>query len=164
MVILLQLLIFAGCSYTFTGASVPKHLESIAIPIFDDRSGSAEPGLDQTFTDLLIGKFIDDNTLQVREKRTANAVLECTITSLMDSPAAVTVGTEGEGISRRKITINVKVIYRDYVLKKIVWDKNFSNYGEYSIEGDLQTVRNEAVYDAADKIAEDIMLAVVSNW
>jgi hypothetical protein len=139
-------------------------LESIAIPIFDDRSGSAEPALDQVFTDLLTQKFIDDNTLQVRDKQNADAVLECTITSLVDAPAAVTGSEDSEGISKRKITVTVKVVYRDFVLRKIVWDKNFSNYGEYENEGDLQTVRTEAIETAADKIAEDIMLSVVSNW
>lgn len=162
--IVFLLLTLSCCSYTFTGASVPEHLESIAIPVFDDRSGSAEPGLEQIFTDLLIRKFIDDNTLQVRNKQNANAVLECAITSLVDAPSAVTGSNTGEGISKRKITISVKVVYRDYVLRKIVWDKTFSNYGEYENEGDLQTVRTEAIETAADKIAEDIMLAVVSNW
>ena len=162
--IVVILLTLYGCSYTFTGASVPDHLESIAIPIFDDRSGSAEPALEQTFTDLLIQKFIDDNTLQIRDKKNASAALECTITSLIDAPAAVTGSGTEEGISKRKITITVKVVYRDFVLRKIVWDKNFSNYGEYDNEGDLQTVRTEAIEYAADKIAEDIMLAVVSNW
>jgi hypothetical protein len=158
------LLTLYGCSYTFTGASVPEHLESIAIPTFDDRSGSAEPMLEQIFTDLLTQKFIDDNTLQVREKQNANAVLECTITSLVDAPLAITGSNTGEGISKRKITITVKVVYRDFILRKIVWDRNFTDYGEYDNAGDLQTVRAEAIEYAANKIAEDIMLAVVSNW
>ena len=161
------LLTLWSCSYTFTGASVPEHLESIAIPTFDNRSGSSEPELQQIFTDLTVQKFIEDNTLQVREKQNANAVLECTISSLIDAPAVVSnLESGGEGISQRKITINVRVVYRDFILRKTVWDKNFSNYGEYANQGDIdiQTARRSAIEDAADKIAEDILLAVVSNW
>ena len=29
----------AGCAYSFTGASVPAHLKTIAIPLVDDQSG-----------------------------------------------------------------------------------------------------------------------------
>ena len=53
------------CAYSFTGASVPEHLKTIAIPIADDRSGSGEPGLRESLTQKLIQRFIDDNTLQV---------------------------------------------------------------------------------------------------
>lgn len=158
------LLTFWRCSYTFTGASVPDHLNSIAIPLVEDRSGSAEPELQQTFTDFLVQKFLDDNTLQVRDKQNSDAVIECSITSLVDAPAAVTGSDQGEGISSRKITINVKVVYRDFVLRKTVWDRNFSNFGEYVNEGDIQTIRREAIDVAAEKLAEDILLAVVSNW
>ena len=56
------------CAYSFTGASVPPHLKTIAIPIADDRSGSGEPGLRESLTQKLIKQFIDDNTLQVSER------------------------------------------------------------------------------------------------
>ena len=60
---------FNGCCiYSFTGASVPEHLKTIAIPIADDRSGGAEPGLREKLTEVLTQKFIDDNTLQVTDK------------------------------------------------------------------------------------------------
>ena len=76
---------FTGCfSYSFTGASVPKHLKSIAIPISEDRSGSGQPGLSEMLTNSLIQKFIDDNTLQVTDKSKANAILNCSIISLSD--------------------------------------------------------------------------------
>jgi hypothetical protein len=80
------------CAYSFTGASVPEHLKTIAIPIADDRSGSGEPGLRENLTQKLIQKFIDDNTLQVAERTSANALLECTIISLSDAPAIVSAG------------------------------------------------------------------------
>ena len=38
------LLNFSCCSYSFTGASVPQHLKTIAIPVAEDRSPAAIPG------------------------------------------------------------------------------------------------------------------------
>ena len=70
------------CGYSFTGASVPQHLKTIAIPIAEDRSGSGEPGLRELFTEKLTNyNFIEDNALEVAERTNANAVVECSIVS-----------------------------------------------------------------------------------
>ena len=39
IVLFLVLAILQGC-YSFTGSSLPAHLKTIAIPVFDDRSGA----------------------------------------------------------------------------------------------------------------------------
>src|SRR3990170_3635256 len=150
-----------GCgSYSFTGASVPAHLKTIAIPVADDKSPAAIPGLRELLTDNLIQKFISDNSLQVTERSTANATLECVITSVTDAPAIV---SAGEQISSRRLTINVKVIYKDLVQKKTIFENNFKNYGDYP-PGQETNKRPEAIDVAIDKLTEDILLAVVSGW
>jgi hypothetical protein len=150
-----------GCStYSFTGASVPAHLKTIAIPIAEDKSPAAIPGLRESLTDNLIQIFISDNSLQVTERSTANATLECVITLVTDAPAIV---SAGEQISSRRLTINVKVIYKDLVQKKTIFEKEFKNYGDYP-PGQETNKRPEAIDDAIDKLTEDILLAVVSGW
>jgi len=152
---------FCCCSYSFTGASVPEHLKSIAIPDFVDRSGSGEPDLRVEFTNELIQKFIDDNTLRVDEKINADALLECTVSSLSDSPTVV---AGGENVSVRRINITVRVVYKDLVKRKTLFENNFSNFGDYDSTGDIIEGRRAAIETAVDKITEDILLAVVSNW
>jgi hypothetical protein len=152
---------FTGCcAYSFTGASVPEHLKTIAIPIADDRSGSGEPGLREDLTQTLIERFINDNTLQVSERTSANALLECTIVSLSDAPAIV---SAGEDITSRRITIRVKVIYRDLVKRITVYDKTFSNYSDYPANDPING-RQSAIDAAIELISEDILLDTVSGW
>ncbi len=151
---------FGCCAYSFTGASVPEHLKTIAIPIAEDRSSAAIPGLRELLTDNIIRKFIDDNSLQVTERITANASLECVITSVTDAPAIVSAGEE---ITSRRLTITVKVLYKDLVQRKTIFDKSFSNYGDY-VPADVTNNRDTAILTALDKISEDILLAVVSGW
>jgi len=148
------------CSYSFTGASVPKHLKTIAIPISDDRSGSAESGLRETFTQKLIQKFIDDNSLQVTDRVNADAVLECAIVSFNDAPAIV---AAGENVTSRRITIGVKASYRDLVKKMTIYDKTFTEYEDYPQTGSL-TERNTAIEKVLDKLTENILLETVSGW
>jgi len=152
---------FTSCGvYSFSGASVPSHLKSISIPIAEDRSGSGEPGLRELLTDQLIRKFIDDNSLLVSEKGKANANLECTITGFTDVPNIV---AAGENITSRRLTISVRTIYNDNVKKKKIFDKVFSNYGDYPPAGNIND-RKEAINTALDRITEDILLSVVSGW
>jgi outer membrane lipopolysaccharide assembly protein LptE/RlpB len=148
------------CAYSFTGASVPEHLKTIAIPIADDRSGSGEPGLSETLTQDLIKNFIDDNTLQVAERTTANAILECTILSLNNSASVV---SAGENVSSMRITIAVKVIYRDLVKRRTIFEKTFTEYSDYPATGSIQD-RKTAIDKTLELISEDILLDTVSGW
>ncbi len=151
---------FNRCSYSFTGASVPQHLKTIAIPVAEDRSPGAIPGIRELLTDDLIQKFIDDNSLQVAEGTTADAILECIITNVTDVPSIV---SAGEQISSRRLTVTVKVVYKDLVKKLNIFDQNFTNYGDYVPGGSIND-REPAIETAVDKISEDILLAVVSGW
>ncbi len=152
---------FTGCcAYSFTGASVPKYLKTIAIPNAEDRSSSSVPGLSQMFTSKLTQKFIDDNTLQVTNKSNADAVLECTITSLSDVPSVI---AAGENVTSRRVTITVRVVYKDLVKRKTIYDKSFSNYGDYPSGGSIND-RNNAIETAIDRITDDILLDTVSGW
>jgi len=157
----LSILISESCSYSFTGSSVPKHLKTISIPYCVDRSGSGEPNMADDFTNTLIEQFISDNSLQVTDKSDADALLECTITSISDTPTII---KGGEDVSARRITINAHVVYKDNVKRKTIFDKSFSNYGDYTNEGDIFSKRREAIKSAIDKLTEDILLGVVSNW
>ncbi len=150
-----------ACSYSFTGASVPAHLRTIAIPVFADKSGSGEFDLSDKLTKQLIQKFINDNTLRVGEKYNSNALLEGSIISLTDSPSVV---AGGEKVTSRRVTVTVRIVYKDLVKKLTILEKNFSNYGDYAVGGDITPARKKAIELAIDKITEDILLGVVSNW
>jgi len=153
--------VLISCSYSFTGASVAPHLKTISIPMFKDRSGSGEPNLENNLTNELIKKFIDDNSLAVAEKINADAIIECSVVSLPDSPESVT--GEREKASLRRLTMTVKVVFKDLVKKKTIFERTISEYSTYDTK-DFLTSRTNALNEIVDKITEDVLLAVVSNW
>lgn len=159
--ITMLILNFKGCCfYSFTGASVPEHLKTIAIPVADDRSGSGEYGLRELFTNEITQKFIEDNNLSITDRTSANSVLECVISSYSDAPAIV---TAGENVETRRITLGVSVVFRDLVKRKTVYERTFSNYGEYPSGGSTDE-RKAAIEEAIKKITDDILLDTVSGW
>ncbi len=164
--IVINSLIFGGCvgcPYSFTGASVPQHLKTLAIPFAEDRSGSGEATLKDNLTQQLIQKFIDDNNFTITDRNNADAILECVVLSLSDNPSALAGTDSGERLSTMRVTVTIKVSYRDMVEKKVIYDKTFTDYGEYPAGGSFQQ-RSEAIKTALDKITDDILLDTVSGW
>ncbi len=159
--LLLGGIIFAGCSYSFTGASLPKHIKTIYIQTISDKSGSGEPFLSDNLTNELITLFVDDGNLTIVPDDNANSRLTGTITQLTDRAETIT----GENITARKITIRVKAVYRDLVKRKKIFDKTFTSFSNYDNNAaDVTQARNDAINEALNQIAEDILLAVIARW
>ncbi len=149
---------FFGCAYSFSGSSVPPHLKTVAIPLFEDQSGFGEPGLRENFTKRLIDLFVNDNSLEVADRNTADSILEGSILAVADAPSVI---APGEQVSKRRINVTVHVVFQDLKLRKKVWEKDFSNWGEYSMGVELRTV---ALTQALNKVIEDILIETVSGW
>ena len=156
----LAAVLLAGCAYSFTGASVPPHLKTVAIPLVDDQSGFGEPGLREKFTNELIQLFTSDNSLEVADRGTADSIIEGAIVSIADAPAVV---AQGEQVTRRRVTVSARFAFQDRKLRKKVWEKTFSNWGDYDSGGGLSQ-RQAGLTDAMRKIAEDVLLETVSGW
>ncbi|MBI1807912.1 MAG: LptE family protein [Ignavibacteria bacterium] len=146
--------------YSFTGSSVPSHLKTIAIPLFDDQSGAGEPGLREKLTNKLIDRFRQDNNLEIADKTHADSILEGIITSIPDQPQVV---EKGETVTKRRVTVSVKVTYQDMKLKKKIYDKEYSAWGDYLIGGG-PAQRQTGIDAAIEKLTEDILIDTVSGW
>ncbi len=154
------LFVLAGCRYSFTGASVPPHLKTIGIPIVDDQSGFGDPALREQITQQLVQRFLNDNSFTVAGPATADAVIKGVITAVRDAPQVV---QPGEQVARRRITVTVRVAFQDLKLRKTVWEKEFSQWGDFPSGGGV-TQRNEGLAEAIRKLTEDILNETVSGW
>lgn len=148
-----------GC-YSFTGGSVPANLKTVAIPLVDDQSGFGQAGLREKFTNDLTTLFIKDNSLEVTNRTNADALLEGVLLPITDAPVAV---QQGEQVSKRRITMSAKFTFQDMKLRRKIWEKTFSNWGEYDSGGGLSQ-RQTGLEEAIKKITEDILLETVSGW
>jgi hypothetical protein len=149
-----------GCLYSFKGSSVPPHLKTIGISLFDDQSGSGEPGLREKLTNKLIDKFRQDNSFQVGDKTHADALLEGVIVSVGNDPTVI---SQGSTVKKQRMSVAAKVIYQDMKLKKKVFEKQFSEWGDFNVSGG-QTERDAAINTALDKLTDDIVNETVSGW
>ena len=150
-----------SCNYSFKGSSPPEGIKTIYIAGIRDESGFGLPTLGEDMTVLLKNKFISDHTLEYAEKTVADGMLTCVIKNVQDE---VLVVSGGEQVSKRKITITVSANLENLKKSKSIWKKDFSNWGEYESSSGGFSKRNDGINSATDKITDDILLEVISNW
>ena len=158
LLIILSLLSINGCYYSFKG-SLPSHLKTIAIPLFDDRNAQF-PGVRENLTNKVIDEFISDNSLKVVDESKADLLLTGSITSIAQQAASV---TAGEAVNEYKITVSVKVKCEDVKLSKVLYDKNIQRYGMMDAQADTQGIE-DAIEEALVQITEDILNDTLGAW
>ena len=159
-ILILPSLFGLGCRYSFTGGSVPPNLKTVAIPIVQDQSGFGDPSLRDDFTRELVQKFTNDGSLTLADRTSADSILETLITGVRES---ATVVNPGEQVSQRRITVTAHVSFTDLKLRKKVWEKDFSQWGDFP-SGATATQRTEGINEALRKITEDILNETVAGW
>jgi hypothetical protein len=150
-----------GCAYSFTGASVPAHWKTIAIPLFDDESNFGQPSLREDLTNRLIQKFQQDNTLQLADRQSANVELRGVIISIIaDQPIAVAQGAQA---SKLQITLRTRVTLIDHTTNKEIWNKEFTATGDYAAASGPDG-RRQGLETATENMTDDLLLETVSAW
>lgn len=163
LLLLSILLAVPGCwYYSFTGATIPANLNTIAIPLAEDNSLSPLTSLDQELTDMLVDRFVRQTRLSLEtNEEDADAVLTATIDRYVNEPTAV---TGAEVATRNRVTITVSVRYVDRVEDQELLQRTFSGFEDYDpAEGGL-IIEEEAALAALNTIADDIFTAATSNW
>lgn len=153
---------FQGCGvYGFKGNNPPEGIRTLAIPIFEDISGFSEAGLKENFTENLKSRIISDNTFILADKKTSDGVLYCTITNIKDDALVI---SGNENVTKRKITISVNVRFQNMKKQVKIWERVYENWGEYSSSETTFSQRERGIKDAENKICEDILNDITSNW
>lgn len=147
--------------YGFRGNNPPEGIKTIAVPLFQDVSGFSEAGLRENFTEALKQKIISDNTFIIADKNKADGILNCTISNVKDEALVI---SGNENVTKRKITINVKVSFENLKTQKKIWEKQFENWGEYSSSDASFSARTSGISTAQDRICDDILIDITSNW
>jgi len=156
---LLFIICLSGC-YSFTGASIPSHIHTIAIPLAEDISAFGQSELRQNLTQTLTNKFVREGSLQVASRSNGDALLTVTIDRITDEATGV---RAGETLTNKQVTIFVTATYFDQKKQKQFWQRDFQQSAVYAISQNLEGLK-QALAQAEDKLTDDLLLATISNW
>lgn len=150
-----------GC-YSFTGASLPPHIKTVAVPVFKEQSGAGVAQLGAEFTEKLIDTIESQSSLSIESDiGRADALVEAAIVSFSDEPSQI--GSETERAIANRITIVIRASFIDRVQNKPFFTQtSFNGFDDYSV-GDFAG-KEEAIETAVDQIVDDLFNRMVSNW
>jgi len=159
----LTLIALPACGYySFTGATIPSNLDTIAIPLVQDNSLSPLTALDEEMTQRLIDRFVQQTRLSLETSEAeADAVLTATLDRYTNVPTSV---TGEERAQRNRVTITVSVRYVDQVEDEELLQRTFSSFEDYDPVVDGLDGERVAALAALENIADDIFTAATSNW
>lgn len=152
----------AGCAYySLTGAAIPEHLRTVAVPLVEDRAAGAAPDLDRALTDALVERFADRTRLALEpDEEAADAVVRAAIEGYSLAPVAVT-GEEVAALNR--LTVVLDVTFFDRVEDRDRLAREFRAQADYD-PADGPAGEAEAAARAVEQLADDVFTAATSDW
>lgn len=158
---------FAGCGYTLVGqGSLPKHIKTIAIPIFTNKT--LEKGVEDIITQAIIEKFVKDGKVRLVSETEADALVTGSI-QLYKSDEAMTYNEQNE-IASYKLVVKVNVELRDLVNDKVLWEmENLTEDDEFAGGPDVNPTQEEeneekALKELADELAQRVLSLSVEGF
>ncbi len=153
----------SGCAfYSFTGASIPSRLETIAIPIAQDNTSSPLNTIGSDLTGLLTDRFVDRTSFSLTTNdAAADALLTARVQRYTNRPTGV---SGDERATTNEVTIEVQVRYVDQTRDSVLVDQSFRGAASYDpVEAGLDGER-QAAQNALGNVADDIFSTATSNW
>ena len=152
-----QCIFWVGCGiYSFSGSTIPGHIKTVAIPLFEDKT--AEFGIDQQLTDALFDAITQDNTLEVSGPRGGDSILQGTILRVEDRAGQY---DQTEKASDFRVTITIKIVFEDVKKRNILWEETYTQWGSYD---NVEAQRGAGIDEAIEKLTSDILNRTVSGW
>jgi len=146
--------IILGCGiYSFSGSSLPGHIKTVAVPLFENTT--AQYGVSQPLTDGIINALTQDNTLKIASPKNSDSLLNGSIMNIREQAGQY---DRNEQASDFKVYLTVKVIFEDRVKKENLWEETWTEWGEYESNMD------DGIKEAAQKLSEKILNRMVSGW
>ncbi|MDZ7264382.1 MAG: LPS assembly lipoprotein LptE [candidate division KSB1 bacterium] len=147
--------------YSFSGSSLPPHIRTLAIPVFENKT--TEFGVPEDITDALINEFTRDNSLKIVDQRTADSIINGTILSIREQAGAYNVT---EQVKEIKVFVSVQAKFEDIKKSKVLWEEQLTQWGTYRPDDPTagNTTRQEAIREAITKIVADIFNKTISGW
>ena len=154
--------LLTGCAfYGFSGASIPSHLNTIAIPIAADNTASPIPTLGRDLTNRLSDRFTGRTRLSLNNNESeADAVLTAQIQQYENTPTGV---SGEERATSNEVRIEVDVRYYDQVRDSTMLEQSFTGTTTYDPTQGLGR-EEEAARTALEDVADDIFTTATSDW
>jgi hypothetical protein len=118
------------------------------------------PGLTNRLTEELKDRFLKQTRLSLIQAE-GDFAFEGQVVSYIHGPVAI---TSDDLAAKERLTITIKVIFRNRYDDATSFDKTFSQYAEYETTTSFASAESGLVEEIIEKLTEDIFNASAANW
>jgi len=157
-------LLFSGCGYHLvgTGSTLPAHIKSIAIPVFEN--SSSQPEIHRELTSIILRSFINDGRLKVTNKDDADLVMTGALTYYDTRTASFSSEDLASDII---IELGVDIEVTDQVKNKIFLKQKLKTQWDYKSTSDIsdtETARLRALDDAYNELGTRLVSLIIDQF
>jgi hypothetical protein len=166
--ILLSITITSCGIYSFTGASIPSEAKTISVNYFNNKAATVQPSLSQVFTERLKDLLLEQTNLSLSENE-GDLNFSGYISKYQIKPIAI---KANETAGQNRLTIAVKVTYKNSLDAENNFEHTFSRYRDYDGSLNLsdkdpqsgEPVEDSLIEEITKELAEDIFNKAFVNW
>lgn len=155
-------LVSCTASYSFTGASIPIQAKTFSIKQFINQAPTVNPQLALLLSEKLYDRILSSTTLTA-DNIEGDMDFEGIITNYTVTPVALQ-GGDITVAAKNRLTITVKVNFRNRYEPKQNFESNFSQYEDFDTGLDLTTVEQALTEQIVEKIVTDIFNKALTSW
>ena len=145
---------YTGCGiYTFSGSSLPSHLKTVDIPLFENQS--MEPDIAEEITQELNRQILDGNLLRIVQND-GDATVTGTITSYLHEPYTFgAAATRQVAVDQYIVKIVAQIDFTDNVKSVPLYEGSITGEGIYDFQKETEeTGREKAIKDIVQRILQ----------
>ena len=161
LLIIFSLIIVSCTHYSFTGRSIPPGIRNAQLVLFEDSSGRYDLNLPDLLNDLMIHHIERHNYFRIENSSGADSRISGRIRSYNERFVSQ---TRDERTDQMAINITVEVsFFNNNTDEFVVRSLTVSETEHYDSSGGDQ-IRDRAFETLMDRLAENIILGLGSNW
>lgn len=155
---MLMLSLCAGCGAYSVSGSLPGHIKTAAVPLFENET--VEVGLVEEISARIRDAIISDGNMKVVSEFQADAIVTGTIVDVIEEAETY---SKDEQAEQFKIRIFADVTFFDRKKNRVIWEeKNMEGWANFNATD--PSSREEGINEALDMLAKQIIDNTVSGW
>ena len=151
----------AKVSYNMTGGSLNPDIKTFSVDYFPNKALLVVPYLSTLFTEKLQTYMRTKTSLKEVTDNNGDIRVEGQIVGYNQRPIDI---QRDEVATNNRLTIEIQVKYTNTKDDKFDFNTRFSNYKDYGIDEDFNSIEESLINEILDKIIDDIYNKAIVNW
>lgn len=151
----------AKVSYNMTGGSLNPDIKTFSVDYFPNKALLVVPYLSTLFTEKLQTYMRTKTSLKEVTDNNGDIRFEGQIVGYNQRPIDI---QRDEVATNNRLTIEIQVKYTNTKDDKFDFNTRFSNYKDYGIDEDFNSIEESLINEILDKIIDDTYNKAIVNW